>query len=123
MAKLRLDERLMLLSIVLASGFGPSALAGSAAQGTPTPAPQKGVNISSGPKAPAADDQIARLQWPADLLAAGRARKAPLPLIVAARIMKSLGGTDSKPKPEARTPPANTQKSGQPVSPETILVE
>jgi hypothetical protein len=110
-------------SIALGLGFGSPAVAGSAAQGTPTPAPQNGVNISSGPKAPAADDPIARLQLTADLLAAGRAAKDPLALIVAARIMKSLGGADTDLKPEAKAAPSNAQKPGQPVSPDTILVE
>ena len=109
-------------SIVFGLDFDSPASAGSA-QGTPTSPPQKGVNISSGPKAPAADDPIARLQLTADLLAAGRASKDPLALIVAARIMKSLGGTDVDLKPERPAAPADAQKPGQPVSPDTILIE
>ena len=37
--------------------------------------------------------------------------------------MKSLGGTDVDLKPERRAAPAYAQKPGQPVSPDTILVE
>ena len=123
LAKLTLNKLLAASGIAFGLGFGAPALAGSAAQGTPTPAPQKGVNIGSGPKAPAADDPIARLQMTADLLAVGRVTKDPLALIVAARIMKNLGGADIDLKPEARAAPANVQKPGQPVSPDTILVE
>src|SRR5215813_12997651 len=43
-------------SIAFGLGFGSPVMAGSAAPGTPTPPPQKGVNIGNGPKAPAADD-------------------------------------------------------------------
>ena len=93
-AKLTLNKLLAASGIAFALGFGAPALAGSAAQGAPTPPPQKGVNIGSGPKAPAADDPIARLQMTADLLAVGRAIKDPLALVVAARIMKTLGGTE-----------------------------
>jgi hypothetical protein len=122
-AKLTLNKLLAASGIAFALGFGAPALAGSAAQGAPTPPPQKGVNIGSGPKAPAADDPIARLQMTADLLAVGRATKDPLALVVAARIMKTLGGAEIDLKPEARQATANTQKPGQPVSPDTILLE
>jgi hypothetical protein len=123
LAKFTLNKLLAASSIAFGLGFGAPALAGSAAQGTPTPPPQRGVNVGSGPKAPAADDPIARLQMTADLLAVGRVTKDPLALIVAARIMKNLGGADIDLKPEARAAPANVQKPGQPVSPDTILVE
>ncbi|HXO90448.1 MAG TPA: hypothetical protein VN849_06625 [Stellaceae bacterium] len=123
LAKLTLNQLLAASSVAFGLGFGVPALAGSASQGTPTPPPQKGVNIGSGPKAPAADDPIARLQMTADLLAVGRAIKDPLALVVAARIMKTLGGAEIDLKPEARRDTANTQKRGQPVSPETILLE
>jgi len=53
-AKLTLNKLLAASSIAFGLGFGAPALAGSAAQGTPTPPPQRGVNIGSGPKAPAA---------------------------------------------------------------------
>src|SRR5712691_2829365 len=104
-------------------GCGSPALAGSTAQGTPAPAPQNGVNIGSGPKAPATDEPIARLQMTADLLAVGRASKDPLALVVAARIMKTLGGAETDLKPEARAATAIAQKPGHPVSPEAILIE
>ena len=62
------------------------------------------VNIASGPKAPGGDEPIARLQMASDLLAFGRDNKDPLFLIVAARIMKALGGgeVDLKPDGESR---------------------
>jgi hypothetical protein len=104
-------------------GCGSPALAGSAAQGMPAPAPQKGVNIGSGPKAPATDEPIARLQMTADLLAVGRSSKDPLALVVAARIMKTLGGAEIDLKPEARAATGTAQKAGQPTSPEAILIE
>jgi hypothetical protein len=109
-------------TLAFALGCGSSALAGSAAQGAPAPAPQKGVNIGSGPKAPATDEPIARLQMTADLLAAGRISKDPLALVVAARIMKGLGGAEIDLKPEARAA-TTAQKPGQPTSPEAILIE
>jgi len=123
LAKLTLSKLLAASSIAFGLGFGAPAWAGSAAQGTPTPPPQRGVNIGSGPKAPAADDPIARLQMTADLLAVGRTTKDPLVLVVAARIMKILGGAEVDLKPEARRNAASTQKPGQPVSPDTILLE
>ena len=110
-------------TLTLGLGCGSPALAGSAAQGTPAPAPQKGVNIGSGPKAPATDEPIARLQMTADLLAVGRTSRDPLALVVAARIMKTLGGAEIDLKPEARAATATAQKAGQATSPETILIE
>src|SRR5438067_546011 len=123
LAKLTRNNLLAASSIAFGLGCGAHALAGSAAQGTPTPPPQKGVNIGSGPKAPATDEPIARLQMMSDLLAVGRTIKDPLYLVVAARVMKTLGGTEVDLKPEARAAFATAQKSGQPVSPETILIE
>jgi hypothetical protein len=99
------------------------ALAGSVASGSPTPAPQKGVNISSGPKAPAAEEPVARLQMSAELLAFGREAKDPLALIVVARIMKVLGSTEVDLKPEGRAANDNSPKSGQPITADSILVE
>jgi hypothetical protein len=99
------------------------ALAGSAANGSPPPTPQRGVNISSGPKAPATDEPVARLQMSAELLAFGRDTRDPLALIVAARIMKALGGIEVDLKPEGRAASDNAQKSGQPVAVDSILVE
>jgi hypothetical protein len=103
--------------------FASPALAGSVADGTPAPPPQKGVNIASGPKAPATDEPVARLQMSSDLLAFGRDNKDPLAVIVAARIMKTVGGTEADMKPEGRGATDNPQKPGQPVTPDTILVE
>jgi hypothetical protein len=115
------------LPLVLSCGLGLcftlSALAGSVADGTPAPTPQKGVNIASGPKAPATDEPVARLQMSSDLLAFGRDNQDPLALIVAARIMKTVGGTEADMKPEGRGATDNPQKPGQPVTPDTILVE
>ena len=114
------------LPLVVGFGLGLfftfPALAGSAAEGT-APPPQKGVNIASGPKAPATDEPVARLQMSSDLLAFGRDDKDPLALIVAARIMKTVGGTEADMKPEGRGASDNAQKPGQPVAPDTILVE
>jgi hypothetical protein len=103
--------------------FASPALAGSVADGTPAPQPQKGVNIASGPKAPATDEPVAQLQMSSDLLAYGRDNKDPLALIVAARIMKTVGGTEVNMKPEGRAPDDNAQKPGQAVTPDSILVE
>jgi hypothetical protein len=109
--------------LALGLSCASAALAGSVADGTPAPAPQKGVNIGSGPKAPATEEPIAQLQMSSDLLAFGRAAKDPLALIVATRIMKALGGTEVDLKPEARAVTGDAQKVGRPVSPESILVE
>jgi hypothetical protein len=113
----------LVLSCGLGLCFALPALAGSVADGTPAPTPQKGVNIASGPKAPATDEPVARLQMSSDLLAFGRDNKDPLALIVAARIMKTVGGTEVNMKPEGRAPDDNSQKAGQLVTPDTILVE
>ena len=83
LAKFPFDKLLAASSLALGLSLGPSALAGSAAPGTPAPPPQKGVNIGSGPKAPATDEPVARLQMTADLLAVGRDSKDPLALVVA----------------------------------------
>lgn len=109
--------------LALALGFGFPALAGSAEDGAPAPAPQKGVNISSGPKAPATEEPVARLQMSSDLLAFGRDTKDPLALIVAARVMKALGGTEVDLKPQARAATDTEQTPGKPVSPDSILAE
>src|SRR6516162_10152871 len=109
-------------SLVVGLSVSSPLLAGSVSDGT-APPPQKGVNIASGPKAAAADEPIARLQMSSDLLTFGRDTKDPLDLIVAARIMKALGGTEVDLKPEGRTATERAQKSGQPVSADSILVE
>jgi hypothetical protein len=112
-----------IVGIVLGASVCSTALAGSVPDGTPAPPAQRGVNIGSGPKAPATDEPIERLQMSADLLVFGRKTKDPLALIVAARVMKALGGTEIDLKPETRTTAADAQKPGQPVSPEAILAE
>jgi hypothetical protein len=122
-ARLTPNKLLAASSIALALSLGSPALAGSAAEGTPAPPPQKGVNIGSGPKAPATDEPIARLQMAADLLAVGRSSKDPLALIVAARIMKTLGGAEIDLKPQTKDAAANAPKPGRPIMPETILIE
>jgi hypothetical protein len=109
--------------LALALAFAPAVLAGSAPDGTPAPPAQKGVNIGSGPKAPATDQPVEQLQMSSDLLAFGRKTKDPLALIVAARVMKALGGTDADRKPEGRAATQAAQKSGQPVSADSVLAE
>ena len=113
----------LVVSFGLGLSFASPALAGSVADGTPAPAPQKGVNIASGAKAPATEEPVARLQMSSDLLAFGRDSKDPLALIVAARIMKAVGGADADMKPEGRAAGDSAQKSGQAVTPDSILVE
>jgi hypothetical protein len=113
----------LVVSFGLGLGLASAAVAGSVADGTPAPAPQKGVNIASGAKAPATEEPVARLQMSSDLLAFGRDSKDPLALIVAARIMKAVGGTDVDMKPEGRAAGDSAQKSGQAVTPDSILVE
>jgi hypothetical protein len=58
-----------------------------------------------------------------DLLAFGRDVKDPLALIVAARVMKALGGTEVDLKPQARAATDTEQTPGKPVSPDSILAE
>ena len=122
LAKLPLSKLSAMASLAVGLSFSSPLLAGSVSDGT-APPPQKGVNIASGPKAAAADEPIARLQMSSDLLTFGRDTKDPLDLIVAARIMKALGGTEVDLKPEGRTATERAQKSGQPVSADSILVE
>jgi hypothetical protein len=122
LAKLSLGKLFAIASLAVGLSISSPLLAGSVSDGT-APPPQKGVNIAGGPKAPAADEPIARLQMASDLLAFGRNTKDPLDLIVAARIMKALGGTEADFKPEGRAATVSAQKSGQPVSADSILVE
>ena len=122
LAKLSLGKLFAIASLAVGLSFSSPLLAGSVSDGT-APPPQKGVNIAGGPKAPPADEPIARLQMASDLLAFGRNTKDPLALIVAARIMKVLGGTEADLKPEGRAATVSAQKSGQPVSADSILVE
>src|SRR5215472_14382466 len=88
-------------SLAIGLSISPPLLAGSVSDG-PAPPPQKGVNLANGPKAPATDEPIARLYMASDLLAFGRDIKDPMVLIVAARIIKALGGTEVDLKPEGR---------------------
>jgi hypothetical protein len=120
-AKLPWGKLPAMASLALGLSFASPLLAGSVSDGTAPPA-QRGVNIASGPKAPATDEPIARLQMASDLLAFGRTTQDPLFLIVAARIVKSVGGTEVDLKPEGRAT-ESAQKSGQPVSADSILVE
>ena len=122
LTKLPLGKLSAAASLAVGLSFSSPLLAGSVSDGT-APPPQKGVNIASGPKAPATDEPIARLQMASDLLAFGRDSKDPLVLIVAARIMKALGGTEVDLKPVGRAATESPQKSGQPVSADSILVE
>ena len=122
LAKLSSGKLFAIASLAIGLSFSSSLLAGSVSDG-PAPAPQKGVNIAGGPKGPATDEPIARLQMASDLLAFGRDTRDPLVLIVAARITKALGGTEVDLKPEGRTATESAQKSGQPVSADSILVE
>ncbi len=109
--------------LALALAFAPAVLAGSVPDGTPAPPAQKGVNIGSGPKAPATDQPVEQLQMSSDLLAFGRKTKDPVALIVAARIMKALGNIEADRKPEGRAATEAAQKSGQPVSTDSVLAE
>src|SRR5215831_1259627 len=112
-----------LAGLALGLSFSLAAFAGSVPDGTPAPPAQRGVNIGNGPKAPAADEPIERLQMASDLIAFGRRKKDPLALIVAARVMKALGGSEVELKPETRTTAADAQKPGQPVTPDSVLAE
>jgi hypothetical protein len=109
--------------LALTLAFAPAVLAGSVPDGTPAPPAQKGVNIGSGPKAPATDQPVGQLQMSSDLLAFGRKTKDPVALIVAARVMKVLGSTEADRKPEGRAAAEAAQKSGQPVSADSVLAE
>src|SRR6266446_2378883 len=88
--------------LALALAFAPAVLAGSVPDGTPAPPAQKGVNIGSGPKAPATDEPVEQLQMSSDLLAFGRRTKDPIALIVASRVIKAVGGSEADRKPERR---------------------
>lgn len=109
--------------LALALALAPAVFAGSVPDGTPAPPAQKGVNIGGGPKAPATDQPVEQLQMSADLLAFGRKTKDAVALIVAARIMKALGSTEVDRKPEGRAAAEAAQKSGQPVSADSVLAE
>jgi hypothetical protein len=122
-AKLPLAKPLALAGLALGVCLSAAASAGSLPDGTPAPPPQKGVNIGNGPKAPATDEPIERLQMSSDLLAFGRKKQDPLVLIVAARILKALGGSEVDLKPETRTTAPDAQKPGQPMTADSLLIE
>src|SRR5271166_5740839 len=109
-------------SLAVGLCFSSPLLAGSVSDGT-APSPQKGVNIASGPKAPETDEPIARLQMASDLLAFGRDSKDPLVLIVAARIIKALGGTEVDLAPEGRPAGRAVKKPAKPFWPDPSLPE
>src|SRR5271166_4761530 len=109
-------------SLALGLSLSSPLLAGSVFDGT-APPPQKGVNIASGPKAPATDEPIARLHMASDLLAFGRDTKDPLVLIVAARIIKALGGTEVDLAPEGRPAGRAVKKPAKPFWPDPSLPE
>jgi hypothetical protein len=111
------------VGLALSLSISAAAMAGSVPDGTPAPPAQRGVNIANGPKAPATDEPIERLQMSSDLIAFGRKAKDPLALIVAARVMKSIGGSEVDLKPETRTTAADAQKPGPPTSADAVLAE
>src|SRR5260370_36854515 len=109
-----LGELSAVACLARALSFAPAVLAGSVPGGTAAPPAQKGVNIGSGPKAPATDQPVEQLQMSSDLLAFGRNTKDPVALIVAARVMKALGGTEADRKRDGRPAAETAPKSGQP---------
>jgi len=118
-----LAELFAVASLALAAAVAPAAWAGSMPDGTPAPPAQRGVNIGSGPKAPATDEPVEQLQMSSDLLVFGRRTKDPVALIVAARVIKAVGGSEVDRKPERREAAQAAQKPGQPVSADSILGE
>jgi hypothetical protein len=122
LAKFTSASLLIIAGLAVGLSINSRAVAGSVSDG-PAPLPQKGVNIASGPKAPAAEEPVARLQTASDLLAVGRDTKDPLVLIVAARIAKGVGGTEVDLKPDRKGAAGSAQKSGQPVSADSLLAE
>ena len=117
-----LGRLFVIASLAVELGISSPLQAGSLFDG-PAPPPQKGVNIASGPKAPAADEPIALLQMASTLFAVGHNSRDPLVLIVAARITKALGGIEVGLKPDRKGATESTQKPGQPVSVDSMLVE
>ena len=114
--------RFVVASLAVGLSISSPLLAGSVSDG-PAPSPQKGVNIASGPKAPGADEPIALLQMASTLFSVGHNSRDPLALIVAARITKVLGGVEVDIKPDRKGAAQSTQKPGQSVSPDSMLVE
>jgi len=117
-----LGRLFVIASLAVGLGISSPLRAGSLFDG-PAPPPQKGVNIASGPKAPAADEPIALLQMASDLSAVGHNSRDPLVLIVAARITKVLGGTEIGLKPTRKGAPQSAPKSSQRLSPDVMLAE
>ena len=120
--KLPCEKRLMIASLAVGLSISSPLLAGSVSDG-PVPSPQKGVNIATGPKAPGADEPIALLQMASTLFSVGHNSRDPLALVVAARITKVLGGIEVDIKPDRKGAAQSTQKPGQSVSPDSMLVE
>jgi len=120
--KLPCEKRLMIASLAVGLSISSPLLAGSVSDG-PVPSPQKGVNIATGPKAPGADEPIALLQMASTLFSVGHNSRDPLALVVAARITKVLGGVEVDIKPDRKGAAQSTQKPGQSVSPDSMLVE
>ena len=120
--KLPCEKLLMIASLAVGLSISSPLLAGSVSDG-PVPSPQKGVNIATGPKAPGADEPIALLQMASTLFSVGHNSRDPLALVVAARITKVLGGVEVDIKPDRKGAAQSTQKPGQLVSPDSILVE
>ena len=117
-----LGRLFVIASLAVGLGISSPLRAGSVFDG-PAPPPQKGVNIASGPKAPAADEPIALLQMASTLFAVGHNSRDPLVLIVAARITKVLGGIEVDLKPDRKGAAESTQKPGQRLSPDVMLAE
>jgi hypothetical protein len=116
-------EIFAVICLALVEAVTPAGWAGSAPDGAPAPIAQKGVNIGSGPKAPATDEPVEQLQMSSDLLAFGRKTKDPVALIVAVRVMKAVGSREAERKPERRDATEADQKSGHPVSAASVLGE
>jgi len=70
-------EIFAVICLALVEAVTPAGWAGSAPDGAPAPIAQKGVNIGSGPKAPATDEPVEQLQMSSDLLAFGRKTRIP----------------------------------------------
>jgi len=117
-----LGRLFVIASVALGLGVSSPLRAGSVFDG-PAPAPQRGVNIAGGPKAPAADEPVALLQMASTLFSVGHNSRDPLVLIVAARITKVLGGVEVDLKPDRKGAAQSTPKPGPPISADSMLVE
>ena len=112
-----LAELFAVASLALAAAVAPAAWAGSMPDGTPAPPAQRGVNIGSGPKAAATDEPVEQLQMSSDLLVFGRRTKDPVALIVAARVIKAVGGSEVDRKPERGKRPKPLKNPANPSPP------